>query len=335
MKRIQVILGGCLILLGIVTGCSHTSYNKQEKEVVQSVEEAIEEKAFYNTAFEQYAQDNVVALVLNDPEQELVNRLTHLETYKHSENTEQLLIIPKYNGSKIEIKKVSFDGKKIVEQETLYTKRSTQNDYGLLIQTFRPEGIPELLVRVTTGDETVAYLIAENGKDGAGVPIYLSTNEVYQSDKPLKNEQLDEIEEIIYPMEEESSLQDYTLLSINEADIDYDKQMETIEVYCSASLGEDGNLIMDDGNKWKVIVRKGNKLYPVLDSFIQLGHLEYKTYGEYREEKEEHVFHLFISKIQGAGFTMYDCYYDDTQEVFISKKAYQTVGNTEMYGITY
>ena len=334
MKKRQFILGMCLILLAIITGCKDSSIN-QETGVVQQTEGVSKEEPFYNAAFEKYAEDEVVALIINEPEEEIVKGLTSLETYTHYKDMGQLLIIPKYNGTKIEVKKVIFDGEKLVEGEILYTKPYTGDDYGLLIETVRPEGIPELLISVSTGNKQATYIIAENGRDGVPALMYLRVDGENQTKQEIENEELDEEVQIIYPIEEGNSLEDYTLLSVNEVDIDNDKQMEAIEVYCTASLGENGELVMDDGNRWKLIVRKGEQLYPVFDSFIQLGNLEYKAYSEYRADRDTSVFHLLISNIQGAGFAMYDCYYDENQDAFISKKVYQTTGNIGFHNITY
>lgn len=176
MKKIQLILGIYCILLFVMTGCRDSSI-EQGKEILQGQDIVSKEEPLYNTAFEKYTKDEGVALIINEPEEEIVEGLTKLETYIHHENSEKLLIIPKYNGSEIEVKKVAFDGEKLVENESLYANTSTEDGYGLLIETFRPEGIPELLIRVTIGDKEVSYVIAEDGKEGVPTLIYLNVNE--------------------------------------------------------------------------------------------------------------------------------------------------------------
>ncbi len=331
MKKKQFILGVCFILLASITGCRDSSID-QGKEVVQQEEVVSKEEPLYNTAFEEYAEDEVVALIMNKPEEEVIKGLTCLDTYTHLENIEELLVIPKYNGTKIEVKKVIFDGEKILEGETIYTKSYTEDDYGLLIETVIPEGIPQLLVSVSIEDKQATYIIAENGKDGWPAIMYLSAKEEDEAKEEITNEEVDEQVQIIYPIEEGDSLQDYTLLNEKKVDIDDDERMEEIEVYCKAPLGEDGKLVMDDGSEWKLIVRKDGQLYPVFDGFIQLGKLEYKGYDEYGDTT---IFHLLISKVQGAGLTMYDCYYDENQDAFISKEVYQTTGNIGFSDIAY
>lgn len=335
MKKKQCMLGMCFILLAIITGCGGSSIKQgteQGKEILHGAEGVSKEEPLYNTAFEKYAEDEVIALIINEPGQEVVEGITRLETYTHYENSGKLLLIPKYNGTQIEVKKVIFDGEKLVEGETLYTKSYTGDDYGLLVETFRPEGIPEVLVSVRIGDRQATYIIAENGKDGIPERVYLTQDGENKTQSERESQEVDEQVQIIYPMEEGEDMQGYNLVNVNEMDIDDDEQMEKIEVYCTAALNEDGELRMDDGNGWRLIVHKDGKLYPVVDSSIQLGKLEYKSYMEYGETN---VFHLLISKAGGAGLTMYDCYYDEKQDAFVSKVVYQTTGNIGFNGIKY
>ena len=166
MKKKQCMLGMCFILLAIITGCGGSSIKQgteQGKEILQGAEGVSKEEPLYNTAFEKYAEDEVIALIINEPRQEVVEGITRLETYTHYENSGKLLLIPKYNGSQIEVKKVIFDGEKLVEGETLYTKSYTGDDYGLLVETFRPDGIPEVLVSVRIGDRQATYKMEKMG----------------------------------------------------------------------------------------------------------------------------------------------------------------------------
>lgn len=335
MKKKQGMLGMCLILLVIITGCGGSSIKQgaeQGKEILHGAEVISKEEPLYNTAFEKYAEDDVIALIINEPGQEVVEGLTSLETYTHHENSGKLLMIPKYNGTKIEVKKVVFDGEKLVEGETLYTKDYTGDDYGLLVETFRPEGIPEVFVSVRIGNKQATYIIAENGKDGIPELVYLTQDGENKTQPERESQEVDEQVQIIYPMEEGEDMQGYNLVNVNEMDIDDDEQMEKIEVYCTAALNEEGELSMDDGNGWRLIVHKDGKRYPVFDSSIQLGKLEYKSYTEYGETN---VFHLLISNAGGAGLKMYDCYYDKNQDAFVSKMVYRTTGNIGFNDIKY
>ena len=333
MKNKLSILGMYFMLLVMITGCGSLPI-KQGQEVKQQGAEVVnQEEPLYNTAFEKYDEDGVIALIINNPEQEVIEGLTYLETYTHHENSEKLLIIPKYNGTKIEVKKVDFQGEKPVEGETLYTKSSTEDDYGLLVETFKAEGMPEVLVSVSIGDRQTTYVVAEDGKDGIPKLMYLTDDGENKTKEEIQGQETDEEEQIIQPMVGEEVLEGYSLLDTKEIDINNDGQMEEVQVYSTAGISEEGELVMDDGNGWKLIVRKDEKLYPVFDDYIQLGTLEYKSYMAY--EDDTNVFHLLISSAEGAGLTMYDCYYDEEQDVFISKKVYQTTGNIGFHGIEY
>ena len=194
MKKMQFILGMCFILLAMMTGCRDSSMD-QGKEIVQEAEVVSKEEPLYNTAFEKYDEDEVIALVLDQPGDEIIEGLTQLETYTYYEDMGRILIIPKYNGTKIEVKKVVLDGEKIVEGETLYSNSYKGDDYGLLIEANRPEGLPELFVSVSIGSRQSTFMIAEDGKDGVPALGYLKADEEEQTKQGSENEEVDEQKE--------------------------------------------------------------------------------------------------------------------------------------------
>ena len=98
------------------------------------------------------------------------------------------------------------------------------------------------------------------------------------------------------------------------------------DLYCTADYDEYGELMMDDGNGWALVMRKDDRIYPILEpTYIQLGQLEYKVYMEYGDE--ETIMHVLVSKVQGAGMEMYDCYYDSEGDYFVLENVYETTGN--------
>lgn len=54
-------------------------------------------------------------------------------------------------------------------------------------------------------------------------------------------------------------------------DLDLDNTEERLELYTAAGLGEDGEMAWDDGQSWILAVRDGEKSYPLLSEFVQLG----------------------------------------------------------------
>lgn len=134
---------------------------------------------------------------------------------------------------------------------------------------------------------------------------------------------------VIEGMAEGDYLGDMNLLDQREVDIDYDHEEEQLEVYSTAGYGDDGHLMLDDGQEWAIIVRKGDQIYPISPrKYNQQGDLEYKVYTEFTEEGN--IFHVLIIHVQGAGIQIEDCYYDQESEQFISKQVYTTKGNVSV-----
>lgn len=306
-KRTYKSLILCL-LITLLTGCASWGLGKANA-------------PGYNTAFEKYAKEQVLGLIINEPTAEQLSSLDYLETYQDSDPTEKLLIIPKYNQSSITIERIAFENDQLVSKETLYHKEQTEEGYGLLLETVRPEGIPQLKVTLTHQAQSVSYIVAYNGKEGTPEQEYLQIEEIQQPEKPGQDEALREIQ----PQVEGKLLEGFNLLDQKAVDIDADQVVEQLEVYSTAGYDTDGQLLLNDGQEWAVIVRKGDQIYPVFEpDYIQLGQIEYKVYTEYAEEN---IFHILVSKVQGAGIQMYDAYYDRVSDTFKSKLVFQTEGN--------
>jgi hypothetical protein len=54
-------------------------------------------------------------------------------------------------------------------------------------------------------------------------------------------------------------------------DLDSDNSEEKIELYTAAGRNENGEMLWDDGQKWLLVVWDGEKAYPVLSEYVQLG----------------------------------------------------------------
>ncbi|MFE8698681.1 hypothetical protein ACFYKT_20520 [Cytobacillus sp. FJAT-53684] len=60
-------------------------------------------------------------------------------------------------------------------------------------------------------------------------------------------------------------------------DIDKDGEDEIIELYVNADRMENGLFAWDDGQTWLLVVKDGNKTYPLYDGFVQLGSIDLST----------------------------------------------------------
>lgn len=91
----------------------------------------------------------------------------------------------------------------------------------------------------------------------------------------------------------------------------------SIEGYTDAEIDEDGAFILDDGQKWGIIVREGEKVYPLFGpTYSQLGSMDYITYLD-----ERNCLNLMVYDIQGAGICMMHYQFDVNKGVF----RYQTI----------
>lgn len=95
----------------------------------------------------------------------------------------------------------------------------------------------------------------------------------------------------------------------------------SIEGYCQARMNGKGEFIMDDGQKWAIIMREGDKVYPVFGpQYNQLGKVTYDTYLDLNGEKQ--VLHILVYNIQGAGISIIDYTFDDQLNIFKEEKAF-------------
>lgn len=299
-----VFLTVSLIASIFLMGCNQKSKIQSSQYIVSPSPNQTSEmtESTYNSIFEKY-DNNItqLGLVINTPDEEMINSLSQIETYKQMDTKEHLLIIPKYNGSKVTISKVEYTGERFIAKDTLYTKEGTPEGYGLLLYAIRPEGIPEIMVTITYKNKSIDYVIAEDGKNGHEGIEYLKL-ETEHMNAPYTGELITPIQDITY-------LQGLNRFSSYSVDFDLDGTNEKVEVYCQGEITEDGNYLLDDGQVWSLVVRKGKDIYPLFEkSYIQLGGLEYLVYKDYDDYEKIHV---LIQYKAGAGIMTFDCVYDE------------------------
>lgn len=268
----------------------------------------------YNSVFEKYNTNIAeLGLVINAPDQETINSLPQVETYKQLDTKDNLLIIPKYNGSKVTISKVEYTGERFIAKDTLYAKEGTPEGYGLLLYAIRPEGIPEIMITVTYKNKSIDYVIAEDGKDGHEGIEYLKLE--------TEDMGISHSGEMITPIQDATYLEGLNRFSSYVVDFDLDGINETLEVYCQGEIADDGTYLLDDGQVWTLIIRKGEDIFPLFEkSYIQLGGLEYLVYIDYNDYERLHI--LFQYKA-GAGLMTFDCVYDEESGNFRRNVVYE------------
>ncbi len=315
-RKWAVFLIMSLIVSTFLVGCNGENGPKPTQEIESPSPTATAEttESSYNSAFEKY-NNNIteLGLVINAPDQEAINSLPQVETYKQMDTKDNLMIIPKYNGSKITISKVEYTGERFIAKDTLYAKEGTPEGYGLLLYAIRPEGIPQIMITVTYKNKSIDYVIAEDGKNGhEGIEyLKLETDDMGMTHSG----------EMITPIQDATYLEGLNRFSSFDVDFDLDGSNETIEVYCQGEITDDGSYFLDDGQVWTLVVKKGDDIYPLFEkSYIQLGGLEYLVYIDYNDYERVHV---LVQYKAGAGMMTFDCVYDEETGNFRRDTVYE------------
>lgn len=278
-----------------------------------TVEAAESEESIYNKAYENYKNITELGIIVNEPSEEDLSYLSTVDSYVYQESAkESLLIIPKYNGSKITISKVEYTGERYIPKDVLYTKEATTQGYGLLVKANYLEGIPHIIITVAYQNKSCEYIVMYDGKNGNGKVKYLKVES--ESSK-------DQEGELIMPVQDVTYLKDLNRFNSFKVDIDKDGNNETVEVYCQGNTSPSGEYLMDDGQEWALILRKGNEIYPLFEkSYIQLGGLEYTVYVDYDDYDKVHIIVAYKS---GAAIMYYDCTYDEESGNILRKQFYE------------
>lgn len=300
--KLFVIVG---LIVVVLSGCKEQPVKQQVPstqptlDTNKSNEEANNKESIYNYAFEAYSDVTELGVIINQPKAEDLEKLTVIDTFGNKKE-EPMLIIPKYNGSKITVNSVEYTGEQYIAKEELFSKDCTPAGYGLELYTIRPEGIPTLMVTINYEKMVCKYVILSNGKDGDEGIEYLKieTETAHQAEGDL-----------VLPVEDATYLNGLKCFSSTEVDIDKDGANEKVEVYCDGEISGSGDYQLDDGQTWALVVRKGDKIYPLFDkAYIQLGNLQYSVYQDYNDYDKVHI---IVEYKTGTAIYYYDCTLDD------------------------
>lgn len=312
-KNWRTFIYACSMMGLLLIGCQRQKVEEVPIDSLKpTVTEIVSEQSIYNKSFESYNNITELGLIIKEPTEEDLSHLNTVEHYEHANTSESMLIIPKYNGSKITISTVEYTGERYIPKDVLFTQEATPEGYGLLLKAKRPESIPQLVVTITYKNKSIEELIVNNGQEGNGTVEYLK----------LDNEASKKQEgDLVTPVQDATYLNGLNSLSEYEVDIDKDGQDETIEMYSEGEMGPDGSYLFDDGQEWALILRKGNDVYPLFErSYIQLGKLEYTAYIDYDDYERLHIMVAFKT---GANIIYYDCTFDEESGHILRKQVYE------------
>lgn len=312
-KNWQTFIGVCSVVSMLLMGCQ-TQKTEQvpSGSMTPTVTEAVSKESIYNRAYENYSNITELGLIINEPTEEDLNHLNTVEHYDYAQTDKSILIIPKYNGSKITVSTVEYTGERYIAKDVLFTQESTTDGYGLLLKVNRPESIPQIVITVTYKNKSFEELIVNNGHEGKAEIEYLK----------LDNEAGKKQEgDLVTPVQDATYLNGLNRFNKYELDIDKDGQEESIEVYCQGTVTSNGSYLFDDGQEWALILRKGTDIYPLFEkSYIQLGKLEYTAYIDYDDYERVHIIVVYKT---GANIIYYDCTFDEESGNIFRKQVYE------------
>jgi hypothetical protein len=161
-KRSNPFIRGYIILIifiGLLSGC--IDQESEEKNI--KANSALKE---IERMYEEEMPDDMSMLIINEPNKDELNKIKHIEKVRLEENGQELLVVPAYNSSNLKVIQVAFEEGQLIEKEIVFEQENTQDHSALVLEVFRPEGIPQYKIVVEYTGGRGEYLIAYDGKDG-------------------------------------------------------------------------------------------------------------------------------------------------------------------------
>lgn len=132
--------------------------------------------------------------------------------------------------------------------------------------------------------------------------------------------------QIIYSSSPEDISQ-LTMLETFKYDFDVDGTEEEINLYTSAQKDNNGEIMWDDGQVFKLIIHDTNENFVLFDEYVQLGKVNYYVY------LEKDVFTISIISPRTASLTITDYVYDKDVNGFLEKKLIEKTTDINMLKI--
>ena len=128
------------------------------------------------------------------------------------------------------------------------------------------EGLKKQIEQITMENETLLKTIDEQK-----AALELVVTETPQETQIYPNDD--------YAMILAKDIEKYpqTLYKKINVDIDGDGEEEVIELHVNAGKTENGLFAWDDGQNWLLVVKDGEKTYPLFDDYVQLGSIDFST----------------------------------------------------------
>ncbi|MGE5678904.1 MAG: hypothetical protein ACM3ZR_12690 [Pseudomonadota bacterium] len=118
-----------------------------------------------------------------------------------------------------------------------------------------------------------------------------------------------------------------TLLTEFSADLDMDNSEEKIELYTAAGRDENGEMVWDDGQNWILAVRDGEKAYPLLSQYVQLG----SVYFTVSNKGADQIPNITVIVPTGASFSITGYSYDKEGDCYKGELLYRSADDNWLY----
>lgn len=146
-----------------------------KEEVV--IEDTDPENSVFTQLDDEGASSDFVALLLNQPGDDVLEKIEKLDTYSYDQSGNTVLVVPRYEGSNVELNTLRVNENGELEKAgTIYTKENIEDGYALFLFADRPEGMPSLSVSVTYEGMTSRYMLNYEGKSGTPELEYVETS---------------------------------------------------------------------------------------------------------------------------------------------------------------
>jgi len=124
--------------------------------------------------------ENALAVLINAPDEETLKAAGEYGRFTSSQAEPPSLIIPIYIGSTLavnEIAGITANGD-FIYGERLVTDPDMADNYCLLFEAIRPEGLPGYAIEINFENKTAVYAYAYNGRDGnTGIEYFFITED--------------------------------------------------------------------------------------------------------------------------------------------------------------
>lgn len=127
-------------------------------------------------------------------------------------------------------------------------------------------------------------------------------------------------EATVIPAADSCDTADLTLLERMYFDVLNDSRDESIELYTSAERCPDGLMGWDTGQRWLLLVRNENTIYPLFDDWVQHGQIEFSIVALNKSqvvspESADLETHIYVMQ-NGQGISLFDYYWDKQNKHF-------------------